>query len=545
MISSKYFSKIAISLTSLALALCILAMGFAGNLSTVAVSAGYEMEYEEKLFDTSEIIDINIIMDGDAWNEMLENASQETYYECDVVVNGTKFQKVGVRPKGNTSLSAIANDPDNNRYSFKLEFDRFVDGQTCFGLDKLILNNNYADATNMKEAIIYDMFNFLDADASLYNYAKISVNDEYWGVYLALEAVEDSFMLRNYGTEKGFLYKPDAMNHNSSDKKGKDNKSTGSGFQAPPTDFGGAGMKMPQDFEKGDKTERKGPPSDRGGKGMQEKGAKDGEKSFGKRGFGGGGGGFGNSGGGNLNYTDDELDSYSTIWEGEVNKSDKSDHKRVVTALKNIQSGNDIEKYIDVDQILKYMAVHNFAVNEDSLSGNMAHNYYLYESNGQISVLPWDYNLSFGGMGRGDGTSVVNSAIDDSWSATQLFDFVFENEEYTERYHEYYNKLVNEYLYGGKFSETYNRIRNQIDALVESDPNAMYDYEKYEKAAEILYETVMLRAESVKGQLDGTIPSTSQAQNSDSSTLVDASHIKLSDMGQFMNGGFDSSEDDD
>lgn len=49
----------------------------------------------------------------------------------------------------------------------QLEFDHYIKGQTCYGLDKLILNNNYADATNMKEA------------------------------------VEDSFMLRNYGTEDG------------------------------------------------------------------------------------------------------------------------------------------------------------------------------------------------------------------------------------------------------------------------------------------------------------------------------------------------------
>ena len=127
-------------------------------------------------------------------------------------IGGKTFYQVGIRPKGNTSLSNIANDPTTDRYSFKLEFDHYVEGQTCFGLDKLVLNNNYADATNMKEALIYDMYQYLGADASLYNYAKVSVNGEYWGVYLALEAVEDSFLLRNYGTENGALYKPDSMN---------------------------------------------------------------------------------------------------------------------------------------------------------------------------------------------------------------------------------------------------------------------------------------------------------------------------------------------
>ena len=113
-----------------------------------------------------------------------------------------------------------------------------------------------------------------------------------------------------------------------------------------------------------------------------------------------------------------------------------------------------------------------------------------------------------------------------------------ENEEYKARYHEYYNKLVNEYLYGGKFEATYNRIRTQIDSLVENDPNSMYTYEEYTEGVEVLYNVVMLRAESIKGQLDGTVPSTSEDQKADPSKLVDASHLNLTDLGQFMMGGF-------
>ena len=96
---------------------------------------------------------------------------------------------------------------------------------------------------------------------------------------------------------------------------------------------------------------------------------------------------------------------------------------------------------------------------------------------------------------------------------------------------------MNEYLYGGKFEETYNRIRTQIDSLVENDPNSMYTYEEYLNGVEVLYDAVMLRAESIKGQLEGTIPSTSDGQKADSSKLVDASHLNLSDLGQFMMGG--------
>ena len=560
MISSKYINRITIVLISVALVLCVLTMGFSDTPLSPVGNTGYAMEYETALFDTNEILEIDILMENGKWDEMLENATNEIYYECDVVINGQTFKRVGIRPKGNTSLSSIARDADNNRYSFKLEFDQFVDGQTCFGLDKLILNNSYADTTNMKEAIIYDMYQFLDTDVSLYNYAKISVNNEYWGVYLALEAVEDSFMLRNYGMEKGYLYKPDSMNHNdNNDDKNKDGGGFGGSMPAPPEGFQmphGADMPMPdfnaeqgrqsiQNFEGNTENTDKAnatngetktsltPPQSNADNKLSRGGAMPG--GGGRAGRGGGPGSMG--GGGNLNYADDNLDSYQTIWDGQVNDSSKTEHKRVVEALKNIHGGTNIEKYIDVDQVLKYMAVHNFSVNDDSLSGAMAHNYYLYEANGQISIIPWDYNLAFGGMHGGDGTSVVNEPIDASWQSTQLFDFVLENEEYKVRYHEYYSKLVNEYLYGGKFEELYNKVRTQIDKLVETDPNSMYTYEEYIKGAETLYELVMLRAESLKGQLEGTIPSTSEGQKSDPSTLIDASSINISDLGTFMGGG--------
>lgn len=464
MLASKTVHKIVVALMAAAVAVCLLAMGFSEALAAYFGGEGVKMEYESKLFDTDSILTIDISIDLDDWEEMLETAINEEYYECDVTINGTTFYRVGIRPKGKTSLSSIANDPDTDRYSFKLEFDQYVEGQTCWRLDKLVLNNNYADATNMKEALVYDMFQYLGADASLYNYAAISVNGEYWGIYLALEAVEDSFLLRNYGVSSGDLYKPEGM--------------------------------------------------------------------------GVGGGGSMNGGGADLNYIDDDPDSYETIWEGEVTDTTDADHKRVVTALQKVSEGEDLESYLDVDNLLKYMAVHSFVVNDDSLSGNMAHNYYLYEENGQLNLIPWDYNLAFGGMGMGanGAEGVVNDPIDTPFSGTDFFDGLLENETYLEQYHAYYRQLVEEYVEGGQLETAYRRIREQIDDWVASDPTALYSYEEYLEAADMLYDTILLRAESVEGQLDGTIPSTDEGQRADSSGLIDASFIDLSVMGT-MNGG--------
>ena len=565
MVANKHASKIIIAIVAVAVLLCFLAIAFSGKLNEMLGGSGVSMEYESKLFNTDEIIDIDILIDEDTWEQLLSNAMMEEYYACDVVINGEKFYNVAIRPKGNTSLSAIAMDPDSDRYSLKIEFDHYVEGQTCYGLDKLILNNNYADATNMKEAIIYDMFQYLDADASLYNYAKVSVNGEYTGVYLALEGVEQSFMLRNFGTQDGELYKPDSMEMGGGKSSSGSSGSSEGGFPGnmPSGDIpsGGDGT-FPSggfpggsgdgNFPGGSKT-RPGSGNSNGGNSTESNTSSDSitlsDAGFfgGNFSFPGGGdsgnagfGGFTRGGGANLNYSDDDLDSYSTIWDGSITNTGTADHRRVVTALKNISEGTELETYLDVDNVLKYMAVHAFAVNMDSLSGSMAHNYYLYEYDGQLNIFPWDYNLSFGGMSMGSSgsaTDMVNDAIDTPFAATNFFDALLENEEYLAKYHEYLQQLVDEYVNGGRFDEVYQRIRSQIDELVATDPTAFYTQEEYLTAVELLHETVLLRAESIQGQLDGTIPSTDEGQKKDSSTLVDASHINVKDMGTFNMGG--------
>ena len=102
----------------------------AGLTEADAMGGGeVNVEYETSLFGTDEPMTVNIIMDEEDWEEMLANATAETYYPCDVEVNGETFYRVGIRPKGNTSLLAIASDPDTDRYSFKLEFDQQKGGK--------------------------------------------------------------------------------------------------------------------------------------------------------------------------------------------------------------------------------------------------------------------------------------------------------------------------------------------------------------------------------------------------------------------------------
>ena len=70
-----------------------------------------------------------------------------------------------------------------------------------------------------------------------------------------------------------------------------------------------------------------------------------------------------------------------------------------------------------------------------------------------------------------------------------------------------------------------------LDPYVQQDPTKFCTYEEFQTAAETLKQFCTLRAQSVSGQLAGAIPSTSDGQAADSSTLIDASGLELSDLG--------------
>ena len=72
---------------------------------------------------------------------------------------------------------------------------------------------------------------------------------------------------------------------------------------------------------------------------------------------------------------------------------------------------------------------------------------------------------------------------------------------------------------------------------MEQDPTKFCTYEEFEAGVEALKTFCELRTQSVRGQLDGTIPSTTQDQRTASATLVSTSGLDLSDMGSMNTGG--------
>ena len=432
-------------------------------------------EYAESLFDTGFVHEINVEIAEDDWKDLLANPLEKTKYKANVTIDGNRVENVSFATKGNTSLSQVAST-DSDRYSFKINFGKYEDGQTYQGLDKLNLNNIRSDATYMKDYLSYMIMREAGVSASLTSYAALSVNGELHGLYIAIEDVSDSFLERNSQSSDGALYKPETER--------LDNAGNAPGIKQ-------GGMQPP---------------------GMD-----------------------GDSKGADLVYSDDSRESYSDIFDNEENKVSEDDENELIAAIKALNSGKDVDKYWDMDAVIRYFVAHNFVLNYDSYTGTMLHNYYLYEKDGRVTVFPWDYNLAFGGFqGGSDATSAVNWAIDSPLSGTTeenrpLWNTIVSNEAYLEKYHQYYSELLADFFENGKCSEEIERVYNMIRPYVEKDPSAFYTLDEFDKAVETLKVFCEKRAESISKQLGGTLGSTTDTQKAEDK--VDASGLKLSDMG--------------
>ncbi len=560
---------------------------YVGAAASGSLTANTALGYETRLFDQSRVHTIDIVMQD--WDAFLSTCTSEEYTACHLVIDGESYKNVAIRAKGNTSLSSVA-AYGNDRYSFKVEFDHYQTGKTYHGLDKLCLNNIIQDNTYMKDYFAYTLMSKMGVASPLCSFVQINVNGESWGLYLAVEGVEEGFLQRNYGRNYGELYKPDSLSFGGGRGNGRDFNMEDAAEQFG-FSFGGDGEdpsstipEMPMDFDPSQMMGSFGGSSGQSATAAPTAPAQE-DTSFGDSsgqsataapaaptqedasfggssgmpampngdmpampdgfepniatsdaqvvpdfssfgGAGGFGGGFGSSADVKLQYIDDDPDSYSNIFNNAKTDVSAKDKARLIASLKSLSVGD--ASVVDQDAVLRYMAVHNFLCNDDSYTGMMVHNYYLYEKDGVLAMIPWDYNLAYGTMTGSNATSTVNTTISrlvssGSDSDRPMAGWITASDTHTAEYYAVYREFIAEVFDSDWFSQEIDRVTAMIAPYVESDPTAFCTYAEFQTAADTLKAFCLKRAESVTRQLGGD------------DTQVDASDLDLSAMGT-MNG---------
>lgn len=445
--------------------------------------------YAEHIFQDDTVNEINIEIDEADWQDMLENPLEEEYHKANVTINGETVGNVAIRTKGNTSLTSVANS-DSDRYSFKLDFDYYDNNGNYYGLKKLCLNNNYSDNSSMREYISYKIMGELGLDVPECAYSHITVNGEEWGLYLAVEPVDEVFLAEHFADATGDLYKPEGM--------------------------GGTGA--------------------------------------------------------DLVYNGDDISAYTGL--NLKTNLNSSDGKEILALMQALEDGEGLEKVLDVEKALKYIAANVALANFDSYLGMTTHNFYLYEENGRFTIIPWDMNLAFGGFGGGEvdiyeptsqsmggfgggdkrKDTQDNDAVTNATESTEaqtdannqpqppdnadmqgggqpsggkqpqgmpsmgsgekpLVTTLLENETYRSMYEGYQKEIAEKYFTQEYMTELVTKIHDLIAPYVQNDPTAFCTYEEFEQACStdptdqysLVYYAVNM-AESIENQLNGGEP---------------------------------------
>lgn len=170
---------------------------------------GYDNDLvNQVIYPHNQVLEVNIDIDLLDYQDMIEHAMDEEYHLCDITYNGYLLENVAIRTKGNSSLRDVFED-GGDRFSFNVDLNYYED-QDLFGVDKLILNNLFMDPTMMAEFITYEALASLGGVTSRTTYVALSINGEYYGLYLSVEQIGNEFVELNFGDSDGELYKPDS-----------------------------------------------------------------------------------------------------------------------------------------------------------------------------------------------------------------------------------------------------------------------------------------------------------------------------------------------
>ncbi len=151
------------------------------------------------LFDDRQIQDVRLEVDPVVWETLRRDYLLDTYYPAQFTWNGHTVPNVGIRSRGSGSRSP-------EKPNLKIAFDKYEDNQQFAGLASIVLKANNQDASLLREALAMQLFRMMGLPAPSEAFARLYVNGEFFGAYVLVEAIDEAFLLRNFGEDTGYLY---------------------------------------------------------------------------------------------------------------------------------------------------------------------------------------------------------------------------------------------------------------------------------------------------------------------------------------------------
>ena len=145
----------------------------------------------------AEVPSYHIICDQNEFDDMISNWEEEIEISCTVQRDGTLYQNVKLRIRGDSSRGYP-------KKSFRITFSL---NQALDGREKWNFNAEYLDRTYMHSYLFAYILDSLNYPSFHVDYARIYVNDEYRGLYIRTEPYDSLFLFENSLDPEGNLYK--------------------------------------------------------------------------------------------------------------------------------------------------------------------------------------------------------------------------------------------------------------------------------------------------------------------------------------------------
>lgn len=390
----------------------------------------------DHVFPQDHVISISIDPAPGVWDGVLDEWDQsntKSYRESAMMFDDEAIDSVGFRLKGWSSLnfgSAPGGGPlfgasqPSGKFPLKVDFDRYS-GPRFHGVNKVNLGNNWADLSYMRERLANRLYNAMGVPAARTAYARVSVDGNDNGTYVAVQQIDKCFLEERFGigNGNGNLYKAVFTNTDIGALT----------YQGPDREDYYSTSTCPDNFP--------------------------------------------------------ECGLVLKTNEDDPARNDYSDLVLFLDVLNNTPGADfeaSIEEVFDVDSFLRLAAVSVVTSSFDGYLG-MGHNYYLYHrtDTDRFMMIPWDQNESY--AGHPCGTNAVNFSIDQVVCDQRGHDFVlarriFGVPAYRAQYESYVQELVDNYF----TEEQHNTWIGEFNALVRpeiaTDPNYIQDLTIFDRS---------------------------------------------------------------
>jgi spore coat protein CotH len=165
----------------------------------LVVAGALPLRAADPIFDASRLHEVRIVMDPKDWQSLRQDFRSNQYYAANISLDGEVMEQVGIRSRGDGSRN-------EEKPGLKIDFNKYIKTQEFHGYKTMVLDNLWQDQSLMREKLSFLVFEAMGIAAPALAHTRLTVNDEYWGVYTIVESVSKPFLKARIGEESGNMF---------------------------------------------------------------------------------------------------------------------------------------------------------------------------------------------------------------------------------------------------------------------------------------------------------------------------------------------------